>query len=198
MNFHSLTPRRYKHSVVSGFVHRIHRACSTWHHFQQKKFYNQYPAFFYEPIIQKTLDNIINPESVPLKSKDQVDEIKNNFKMFIQYRGKSSEHYAHALHNLEVPCTVVMTLRKVKTVLPSLKPPVEKELRSGVVYKIQCPRCQACYVGQTVRHLKTRIADHRSRGPVKEHFLKCDIDIRFDCIDILASTNQGENTILTI
>ena len=91
-----------------------------------------------------------------------------------------------------------MTLRKVKTVLPSLKPPVEKELRSGVVYKIQCPRCQACYVGQTVRHLKTRIADHRSRGPVKEHFLKCDIDISFDCIDILASTNQEENTLLTV
>ena len=61
------------------------------------------------------------------KSKEQLDDIKNNFKMFIQYRGKSTEHYAHALHNLEVPCTVVMTLRKAKTVLTSLKPPVEKE-----------------------------------------------------------------------
>ena len=25
MKFHSLAPRKYKHSVVSGFVHRIHR-----------------------------------------------------------------------------------------------------------------------------------------------------------------------------
>ena len=141
---------------------------------------------------------IINPDSVQKKSKEQLDDIKNNFKMFIQYRGKSTEHYAHALHNLEVPCTVVMTLRKAKTVLPSLKPPVEKELRSGVVYKIECPRCQACYVGQTVRHLKTRIADHRSRGPVKEHFLKCDSEISFEYIDILASTNQGENHLLTL
>ena len=33
---------------------------------------------------------------------------------------------------------------------------------------------------------------------MKEHFLKCDSDISFDCIDILASTNQGENTLLTV
>ena len=30
MNFHALAPKRYKRSVVSGFVHRIHRSCSTW------------------------------------------------------------------------------------------------------------------------------------------------------------------------
>ena len=88
-----------------------------------------------------------------------------------------------------------MTIRKVKIGLPSLNPPVEKELRSGVVYTILCPRC---YVGQTVCHLKARIADHRSRGPVKEHFHKCDSDISFDCIEMLASTNQGENTLLTV
>ena len=33
LNYHSLAPRRYKKSVVSGFVHRIFRACSTWSHF---------------------------------------------------------------------------------------------------------------------------------------------------------------------
>ena len=30
MNFHALAPKRYKRSVVSGFVHRIHRASSSW------------------------------------------------------------------------------------------------------------------------------------------------------------------------
>ena len=29
INYHALAPKRYKRSVVSGFVHRIHRACST-------------------------------------------------------------------------------------------------------------------------------------------------------------------------
>ena len=35
MNFHALAPKRYKRSVVSGFIHRIHRACSTWKHFNK-------------------------------------------------------------------------------------------------------------------------------------------------------------------
>ena len=42
------------------------------------------------------------------------------------------------VHKLKAPCKVVITLRKTKTVLPSLKPPVDKLLRSGVVYKTQC------------------------------------------------------------
>ena len=33
LNCHALAPRRYKRSVVSGFVHRIVRACSTWGNF---------------------------------------------------------------------------------------------------------------------------------------------------------------------
>ena len=35
MNFHALAPKRYKRSVVSGFVHRIHRACSSWEYFHE-------------------------------------------------------------------------------------------------------------------------------------------------------------------
>ena len=51
MNYHALAPKRYKRSVVSGFVHRIFRACSTWNLFHEslekaKKILerNQFPA----------------------------------------------------------------------------------------------------------------------------------------------------------
>ena len=30
MNYHALTPKKYKCAVVTGFVHRIYRACSGW------------------------------------------------------------------------------------------------------------------------------------------------------------------------
>ena len=46
--------------------------------------------------------------------------------LLIQYRGKCTEAYARALHRIDAPCTVVMTLRKLKTVMPSIKPPVKK------------------------------------------------------------------------
>ena len=96
---------------------------------------------------------------------------------------------------------MVMTLRKLKTVLPSLKPPVEKMIRSGVVYQIKCPRCNSSYVGQTSRHLQTRIAEHRTReGPVKKHLQICGVgkDWGKDQVEVLGSTSRGEQFLLTL
>ena len=62
MNFHSLVSRKYERSVVSGLIHRIYRACSSWSYFHEsvekaksllEK--NQYPPSFYEPVIANTL-----------------------------------------------------------------------------------------------------------------------------------------------
>ena len=92
-----------------------------------------------------------------------------------------------------------MTLRKLKTVMPSLKPEVESEFRSSVVYKISCPRCQACYVGQTVRHLQTRYKEHKDKkGPVKTHFELCNVQLSLEDVSILASTIKTQEHLLTL
>ena len=119
--------------------------------------------------------------------------------MLIQYRGKCTEDYARALHKIDAPCNVIMTLRKLKTVLPSLKPSVEKMLRSNVVYQITCPRCQACYVGQTCRHLHSRFREHiKNQGPLKNHMKMCDSNITEENVKILTSTSKGEPRLLTL
>ena len=71
MNFHALAPKKYKRNVVSGFVHRIYRACSSWEafHSSMKKAtmileQNQYPPDFYNPIINQTLSKIVNSDFV--------------------------------------------------------------------------------------------------------------------------------------
>ena len=93
----------------------------------------------------------------------------------------------------------IMTLRKLKTTMPSLKPPVNKMIRSGVVYQISCSRCTACYVGQTSRHLQTRIREHtKNQGPVKTHLHQCKTTITEEHIDILSSTSRGESHLLTL
>ena len=220
MNFHALAPKRYKRSVVSGYVHRIYRACSSWKNFHESMekakdllTKNQYPSSFFEPIIHQTLTKIMKPDSEPNEADEDetsenvddatlagpsVDE-KDKFKLFVQYRGKSTDQFAKSLHNCQAPCRVIMTLRKLKTVMPSLKPPVEKVLRSGVVYKIECPRCQACYVGQTGRHLTTRFKEHQSKkGPVKTHFSECNMPLEIDMVEILASSQKSEQHRLTL
>ena len=71
---------------------------------------------------------------------------------------------------------------------------------SGVVYKTTCPRCDACYVGQTSRHLQQRIQEHSNNsGPVKKHFNNCQqkLDIEKN-VDVIGATNRGEEILLTL
>jgi uncharacterized C2H2 Zn-finger protein len=208
MNFHALAPKRYKRSVVSGFVHRIFRACSSWDHIHSslekaKRILerNQYPPMFYNPIIESTLNNIVdNANKVEVADAPVVEQPSDAGNavpkrlFFLQYRGKVSEDYVRALHMMDAPCTVVMTLRKLKSVLPSLKPPVEKFLRSGVIYQIKCPRCDARYVGYTIRHLITRFKEHLKRSqPVGKHLMRCGALLQIDQdVDILDSSAKGE------
>ena len=207
MNYHALAPKRYKRSVVSGFVYRIHQACSSWGNFHQslekaKRILelNQYPPTFYDPIIRETLEKILRDESKGNSVHSSLSSTKaEKFHLKVQYRGRCTDDYARALHKAQAPCVVVMTLRKLKTVLPSLKEPVEKMLKSGVVYKIVCPSCTACYVGETARHLQFRFKEHIQKpGPMRTHLSQCNTTLSEKDIDILQSSSRGETYLLTL
>ena len=180
-------------------------ACSSWQHFHEslekaKRVLenNQYPPNFYDPIIKDTLNNILQ-EPECQQTEDQSTQTIRKFPLVLQYRGKCTEEYARALHHCSAPCSIIMTLRKLKTTMPSLKPPVEKMIRSGVIYQISCPRCTACYVGQTSRHLQTRFREHtKNQGPVKTHLHQCNATITEEHINILSSTSRGESHLLTL
>ena len=60
-----------------------------------------------------------NDDGGPPIDCQRVYEKSELFKFFVQYRWKHSEHFARALRKLNAPCTVVMMLRKLKTMLPS-------------------------------------------------------------------------------
>lgn len=199
LNFHSLTPLKYKKSVVSGLVHRIHRSCSNWHNFHEslekgKQILenNQYPKSFYDPIILKTLNTIREKVNENAETNDDDQEEDEERKMvFVTYRGKVSERFEQSLRKLKAPCKIVFTLKKLKSSLPSLKPEVEKSFKSGVVYQVKCPRCSACYVGQTTRHLVYRIKEHRRNGPVANHMKSCNLELTMDNVTILCSNSKS-------
>ena len=44
--------------------------------------------------------------------------------------------------------------------LISVNESVPKYLKSFVVYRFRCPGCNASYIGETTRHLTTRIKEH--------------------------------------
>ena len=102
---------------------------------------NQYPPSFSEPIIHQTLTKILQSNSETTEDANDDDssegdgnnvdnsletvdndipmningvEEKDKFRFFVQYRGKSTDQFAKALHDCQAPCVVVMTLRKKK------------------------------------------------------------------------------------
>ena len=92
-----------------------------------------------------------------------------------------------------------MTLRKLKTMLPSLKQSIEKPFKSGLVYLIKCAECNAAYVGQTARHLKTRVNEHQAPSkPVKKHFQECGSSFNVESTEILAATSRGSRFLETL
>ena len=205
MNYHSLAPEIYKRSVVCGTVHRIIRACSTWkiiHESLEKAKRilqnNQYPPSFYDPIIAKCVKSFFMPNDKEIEKPEEKESVDEKM-IFLQYRGKLTDKFKCSLRKLGVPIKIILTLRKLRTVLPSLKPLIEKSFKSGIVYQITCPRCNSRYVGQSVRHLLTRIKEHSRRStPVGSHFHLCNnntISIDND-VKILTTSNSQRQLLI--
>ena len=182
MNFHALAPKRYKRGVVNGFVHRIFRASSNWLNFHQsmekakqilRK--NQYPDTFFEPIVKQTIEKIRQPQNF---AKTTEEDNKAKYRIKLQYRGFATNQFKKCLNECGAPVEVVLTTKKLRSCLPSLKVPVPKMLKSNLIYKITCPRCSTCYVGKTCRHLTDRLEEHKSKAnePVRRHFTTCGVD----------------------
>ena len=184
LNYHACAPMRYKRNIVEGAVHRIHHTTTSWYAFDKgierlKKSLeaNQYPPNFYNPIINDSITKIREQkvhDSLKTLKKPTEKNVKDERPLFItQYRGKTSDELSRRLRKI-IPLSVVFTTRKLKTCLPSLKAPISKDLRSRVVYQIDCTGCGSCYVGQTIRHLRTRLTEHlRETAPVGSHLKQC-------------------------
>ena len=66
------------------------------------------------------------PKETDTPSENENEEAQEVKKFYVQYRGKISEKYQASLKRSGAPVNVIFTLRKLKTVMPSLKPIVEK------------------------------------------------------------------------
>ncbi|KYN03677.1 hypothetical protein ALC62_05373 [Cyphomyrmex costatus] len=77
---------------------------------------------------------------------------------------------------------------KLRKYIKVHKDPLDSLSKTNVAYKINCNDCNASYVGQTGRRLKTRITEHRnhirrntsSRSVITEHFLQYGHDFDWD------------------
>ena len=79
----------------------------------------------------------------------------------------------------------------------SVKESVPKYLRSFVVYRFTCPSCNASSIGETARHLTTRIKEHLetdSKSHIFKHLdtnRKCKELCNAECFEIIDSATSS-------
>ncbi|KYN12159.1 hypothetical protein ALC57_15678 [Trachymyrmex cornetzi] len=86
-----------------------------------------------------------------------------------------------------------VTTNKLREFIRVYKNPLPRDKRSNVVYKISCRSCDASYVGQMCRQLRSRITEHKNhirwntytRNVITEHRLQEDHDFDWDNVTIL-------------
>ena len=184
LNFHSLAPTQYKRNVVEGTIHRTNHTTTDWIAFHdsvakaQLTFeQNGYPPQFYGKFVRDTISKIKNVAS-PINRQDTgegkaVEKSKERRPLLmLQYNVQESDRFARRLRTHGV--STIFTTRKLKSCLPSLKDPIPEELSSKVIYQIEYPGCHSRYVGQTARHVITRLGEHRRKSsPLGRHFGEC-------------------------
>ena len=77
----------------------------------------------------------------------------------------------------------------------NVKDPIIKSVKSFVVYKFVCPGCNACYIGETTRHMLRRIKEYLEMDK-KSHILGhlvnneiCKALSTGNCFEIIDSTS---------
>ncbi|XP_071653431.1 uncharacterized protein [Temnothorax longispinosus] len=103
-----------------------------------------------------------------------------------------SDDFTRVVRDLNVRLSF-FSLNKLKKFIKVQKDVLPAQSNKNVVYKISCRECDATYVGQTKRQLKTRISEHRShinritstQSVVTEHRQNLDHDFDWENVEIL-------------
>ena len=166
-------PLAYKRSLVSCLVHRMFNLCSTYENFHAqlevvRKLFNLngFPSHMFDHLVRRFFDNMFDPKptlyTVPKK-------IVYFCLPFIGSHSLQIRNQITRLCNAAYPHLNIRFVFRSSTRISSFFPfkgNVPKLMRSGVVYLFKCRCCSASYVGQTTRHLHTRISEHLGIYPI--------------------------------
>ena len=168
-NFQSFIPLTYKRSLVSCLLHRIFNLCSSYENFHAqleviRKLFNLngFPSHMFDWIVRHFLDNTFQPKPSILTAPKKI------IYFCLPFTGSHSlqiRTQINRLCNAAFPHLDIRFVFRISSFFP-FKDKVPKFLRSGVVYSFKCRCCSASYVGQSTRHLHTRISEHLGISPI--------------------------------
>jgi len=148
---------------------------------------NDYPLRFIFDTINTRLKHMIH------HTPNKTDKTKKNQKWFtIPYINTLSQKLKHVTDDLDAK-TSYFSLNKLGNIIKGQKDNIPKLLQTNLVYKLACKDCDATYVGQTSRTLKTRISKHRNhinrntttQSVITEHRINFLHEFNWDGVEIL-------------
>ena len=159
-NFRSFIPFQYKRSLVSSRIHRFFSLCFNYENFHaQLELYRQilnkncYPTRLFDRCVRTFLENVSQPKPAVHFSLPYTGA--HSLQIRTQISRLCSSPFPHL--------NIIFFFRPKKF---TFKDKIPNALRSCVVYSFTCRCCSATYLGQTVRHLHTRVSEHLGVSPL--------------------------------
>ena len=172
-NFHSFIPLAYKRSLISCLLYRIFNLCSSYENFHTqleviRKLFNLngFPSHMFDRLVHRFLNKIFEPKppihTVPKKVVYFCLPFTGSHSLQIRTQINRLCNAAYPHLNIRF---IFRSSKRISSFFP-FKDKVPTFLRSGVVYLFKCRCCSASYVGQTTRHLHTRVSEHLGLTPI--------------------------------
>ena len=218
MKFTSFLPLNYKLNLIQTLVHRAFKISSSYNIFHYKEIIfitnyfinNGFPISIIERMIGKTVNKLVAEEPPPS------NESSSKFVVgTFHFYGKQSHTFSHKLQALvsqhfeDVKVRLVFKAARTLGSFFPFKDRAPLDIQSGIVYQYSCGECNSSYIGQTGRHFRTRIAEHRglnfrtgtvSSAPlnsaIRDHSLEAGHPISVDGFKILHKGEKGDLTII--
>jgi len=201
LNYLSQHPLSQKKGTIFGLVDRMFLLSHPEFHQKNLTFIieilleNDYPLEFIFNTIRTRIKSLINGKTTQQNNIQDNDSNNNNKKTIwftVPYIKSISEKFKNII-NGTVTRVSFYSMNKLNKLIKSQKDSLPKYANMNVVYKINCKDCDASYVGQTGRQLKTRISEHKNHinrntsalSVITEHRLQMNHEFDWERVEIL-------------
>ncbi|XP_071581632.1 uncharacterized protein [Temnothorax nylanderi] len=166
VNYFSNHPLKYKNNTITSLVDHAILLSDKQFHSSNIKIVKDILKNNCFP--DELIDKQINKRLKELDYRNNITDCNNVSNTFdarryiaLPYIKGLSENIRRTVNRcgLDVLYTI---LKKLDSIIKRGKDKLENMKKTGVVYKIECNDCNASYIGQTLRHLETRVKEHLS------------------------------------
>ena len=169
LQFDSAVTSKYKFNLIQCLLDRAYKINSTYKNLCKEFDYlrgyfaqNGFNQFTVEKFISKKLNSTFTPLpdliSVPKQT------IYSKIPYFSHYLNKQLNSDIVALVSKffpQIDLRLIFTNDRSIQSFFRFKDDIPISVRSNIVYQYTCRICNSTYIGETVRHFKTRVAEHR-------------------------------------